>query len=383
MITEQEFFSRLAAVRKLMEDEMIDALIIGSSAQLDQRGLLRWLMGYYLPVFEETVVIPSEGAPIYFAHDALGAYHAANSPLHPEPRIISAALYLSDPAAPVAEYLRSIYARRIGIAGATGLSAHFFNSLTRHLNTVPIDVSWQVANLRMVKSPAEIALTRAAIKLNEDTLLAYVNEVHAGGYEPDALAVGYAFAALAGAEDQYWMSGSGSPAIVAPVAVAKSFRHCWQKTDYNFIVIEHSAPGGHFGEISQLLKIGQRDPELESAQSAVVEAILAAAEMIRPGNTVGQVAAAAERRLVAGGWMQPRSANTCAAPIGHGQGLDFWEIPSIDADNKQLIVPGMRFNLHPSVVMSDGNKVSYCDCYVSTQSAAERLSTLPYQVIYC
>ena len=72
-------------------------------SQIDQRGSLRWLMDYYLSVYEECVVIRPKGAPVYFAHDGLAAFHAGNSPLRPEARVIPPHLYLSDPAAPVGD----------------------------------------------------------------------------------------------------------------------------------------------------------------------------------------------------------------------------------------------------------------------------------------
>lgn len=382
-ITQEEFDARLAAVRQVLEQEGVDALVIGASAQLDQRGVLRWLMDYYLPVFEEVLVVRGQGNPIYFAHNGGSAHHAAGSPLHPEVRVIPPNLYLSDPAAPVASYLCDVGAVRVGIAGLAGLSARFAASLQAHLPHRLRDLSRPMDLLRMVKSPAEVSLTRQAIRLNEDTLANYARQVQAGRYELDVLAKGYAFAALAGAEDQFWLSGSGGGAVPAPLAVAKVRRHRWDSQDYHTLVIEHSATGGHFGEVCQTLRIGHRDPCLEAAQAAVVEAIQAAAGCIRPGNTVGQVAAAAEQVLRTDGWMAPRCPGAAAPPMGHGQGLDFWELPSVSADNTQLIVPGMRFNLHPAVMTAGGNKVTFCDCYLSTPTGAERLSTLSYEVIYC
>ena len=88
MISAQEYQSRLASVQALIIRENLDALVLGASAQIDQRGSLRWLMDYYLSVYEECVVIRPEGAPVYFAHDGLAAFHAGNSPLRPEARVI-------------------------------------------------------------------------------------------------------------------------------------------------------------------------------------------------------------------------------------------------------------------------------------------------------
>lgn len=382
MISAQEYQSRLASVQALIIREDLDTLVLGASAQIDQRGSLRWLMDYYLSVYEECVVIRPEGAPVYFAHDGLAAFHAGNSPLRPEARVIPPHLYLSDPAAPVGDYLRSIRARNIGVAGTAGLSARFILSLNRQLDRPVRDISQKIAQLRMVKSPAEIAMAREAVHLNEESLWAYLKGVRPGALESEALARGYAFAAGRGCEDQYWMVGSGNPAVISHAVLSLGRKHQWQDGDDSAVVIEVSGPGGYYGEVWQALKFGARDPELEAALAAVSRSIQAAAEMIRPGNTVGQVDEAAEASLVKDGWAAPRTAREPAAPIGHGQGLDAWEIPSISADNTQIIEPGMRFNLHPGVVKKNGSRISYCDCYISSDSAAERLSTLPYDVIY-
>lgn len=382
MISPQEYQNRLASVQALMVREGLDALILGASAQIDQRGALRWLMNYYLSVYEEYVVIRPEGTPVYFAHDGLAASHAGRSSLPVEARVIPPHLYGTDPAAPAVDYLRSIRAKAVGIAGTAGLSARFILSLHRQTDRPVRDVSRELAQLRMVKSPAEIELSREAVRLNEEALWAYLKEARPGELESDALAKGYAFAVGRGAEDQYWMSGSGDPAVISHAVLSLGRKHRWQDGEDSAVVIEVSSAGGHYGEVWQALKFGARDLELEAALSAVVQSIQTAAEKIRPGNTVGQVAAAAEDSLVKNGWAIPRSGQEPAVPIGHGQGLDAWEMPSISADCTQIIVPGMRFNLHPSVTKKNGSRVSYCDCYISTDGPAERLSSLPYDVIY-
>ncbi len=61
MVSRGELQRRHRLLREAMESEGIDALVAGASAQLDQRGLLRWLFDYYLPVFEEYAVIPWTG----------------------------------------------------------------------------------------------------------------------------------------------------------------------------------------------------------------------------------------------------------------------------------------------------------------------------------
>lgn len=381
-IAKEEFLARHAALYAKMEEAGLDALIVGASAQIEQRGALRWLLDYYLSVYEESLVMAPGREPVFFAHDGTAVVQLETCPITPEIRVTPATTYLEDEAAPVADYLNAIRARRVGFACMAGISARYLASLQRHFDGEIVDFTLPLDQLRMVKSPAEIAMTLETVKLNEDSLWEFVRHVRPYASEGDALAAGYAFAAKAGAEDQYWMSGSGVPAIALHAVPARRRNYRFKSEDYTVLAVEHAIPGGHYGETWNLIRIGAKDPELEAAQAAVVESLQAAAEMIRPGNTVGQVAEAAEKSLIASGWLTPRPAGAPVSPIGHGQGLDAWEYPSVNAACTQVIVPNMRFNLHPAIQMSNGTKVSFCDCYLSTEGSCRRLTTLPYDVLY-
>lgn len=214
------------------------------------------------------IIICPEGVPVYFAHDSLAAFHAGNGPLSLETRVIPPHLYTTDPAVPAADYLRSIQAKSIGVAGTAGLSARFILSLNRQIGHTVQDMSMELARLRMIKSPAEIEMSRAAVRLNEEAMWAYLKEARPGELESNALAKGYAFAIGSGGDD--------------------SSR-------------QHGGPGG-----------GRRRS--------------------KPG----------QRRL----GYSPKHPGACRADRPRS-GLGCLEIPSISADNTEVIVPGMRFNLIP------------------------------------
>jgi Xaa-Pro aminopeptidase len=69
----------------------------------------------------------------------------------------------------------------------------------------------------MVKSDEEIRLIKKTIELNEATLKVYLDHAEAGKPECEAMNAASCFAAEAGAEDQFWMEGTGTDGPPSPL----------------------------------------------------------------------------------------------------------------------------------------------------------------------
>jgi Xaa-Pro aminopeptidase len=353
---------------------------------MDFRGVLRYICNYYLPVFEEYLVVPLSGPMTFFAHDSSGADYMAEFGVADDVRIIPGYEYNSDPGRCVGEFVKSLAPKSLGIAGYAGISANFYLSLRRHLGGLePRDFTKELNAVRMVKSPAEIALTEAAIALNEDAFRQYLQLVRPGNRELDAVDRISEAALKKGAEDLYWMASSGKIPRLGYLSEARRRKHVWQAGDYHYIVLEHSAEGGHFGETTHLISLGAPNPEYERVFAVVCKSQRAAAAQIKPGALVGKLADAAEEVLTDAGYAAPykgeSSIVTRPPAIGHSQGLDVWEFPRIVHGDETVIQPGMRFNLHPAVTLLDGAKITSCDCWISTETGGRRLSSLPYEII--
>ena len=67
------------------------------------------------------------------------------------------------------DLVRSLGDSRVGLSGLAGLSANFYLSLLRHLDgRTPVDFTLRMNRIRMVQSPAEVRLSEAAVRLNEE-----------------------------------------------------------------------------------------------------------------------------------------------------------------------------------------------------------------------
>lgn len=377
----EELAARLSNVRRAMEEAGVQVLVTGSSAQYDHRGMLRYLTDYYISVFEEFLVIHREGPVVFFAHDGAGASYMEELDTVDEIRILPGEEYLSCPGKCVAEYLKEKRVARVGLAGLSGLSASFYRSLTETAAGISWrDLTKEILQIRMRKSPYEMALSREAIRLNEEVFHYYLAQIAAGKPECEAIRRAAAYGWEAGCEDQYWLTDTGKGPVCRPLPLARDKGHVWQPGDMQGIVLEHSADGGHYSEVSRHIVIGREDSAVAEAYEALAGAQEAALAAMKPGRTVGQVAEAAEKALRETAFGAPYAEEAAPLCLGHGQGLDVWEYPRIIRGDETVLTPGMRFNLHPPVKLADGRQISFCDLYAVTETGAEKLSTLEDRV---
>lgn len=379
-ISKSEILDRQNRLRLIMAERGVDAVCVGGSAQIDTRGILRYLINYYLPVFEEYLVIPRRGPVVFFPHDGSGTDYAKAFSVVNEIRPIPDIEYVNDPALSIIKLFKELGCKKVGTAWGRGISSGFYKSFLNHIGSIETeDFAPIFDNMRMVKSPAEILLMKDAVRLNENILKQYLKNVAAGRSETEAVRVASDFALQQGAEDLYWMASSSRIPSLAFWAASRQFKHIWQQRDYHYIVLEHSCNGGYYSEITQLISFGEPAKEYSRAYQAIRTAQKAAAALIRPGIPVSQLADAAQKALIDYGYIQE---GTVPSPcIGHSQGLDAWERPRISGDEETIIRAGMRFNIHPSVTLSDGAKITSCFTYLSTEQGVELLSDLPDEII--
>ncbi len=385
-ISDKEFKRRKTVVRDAMAKENVDLILVGGSDKWEQRGMLRYLTGYYVPIFEEYVLLPMDGPLTFFAHYSYGAKHAHDYPAIEHADFIPLEDMYVDPGKRVAQYINRYKPKRIGVT-RSNITAEFYLSVVSHLDAgieiVDFTRSFDLA--RMPKSDEEIALSELGIKINEDAFHAYLKGVREGGRELDAITEASYAVRKAGCEDQYWMCGSGTTPAQGSIPLAMDRNHVWKKGDLNVIIIEIAGPGGHFGEITHLISLGEPAPEVYKAFNAVSEAQKLAGAAIKPGVPIGDIADMVDQYFIDAGYYPKNPENKKSATtgnmIGHGQGLDTMEHPYVMSGEQTIIQPGTRVNIHPNVALPSGVRAISCDCYVATETGARRLSAMPYDLI--
>ncbi|WP_422486757.1 M24 family metallopeptidase [Gudongella sp. DL1XJH-153] len=371
-----ELEKRIQSLRVVMSDKGIDVFITGAGAQIDQRGIVRYFLDYYIPVFAEYMVIPLKGPVTMIPHDYAGARYAETSPaiedIIPLPSGVSPAKF-------VADVVKKYSQKSVAIANLDGLSYNFAKDLMSELSGMEvIDINDDIDKIREIKSEFEIKQTILTTKINEDSFFALLKEVKPGVYDIDAIQKARAATELMGVEDQYWMIGTQQGAGFW--IDAKDKPTMWKEKDLIVGVTEHSYAGGHWGEVANLISIGEPDKEIIEVQKALAIVQKEAAKAIKPGNTIGQMADRAQQVLEELGYSEKYTADSPVRYFGHSQGLDVFEQPIIMSGETKLMEKGMRLNFHPSASMRDGRKFSYCVNYYVTESAGVRLTNLSDEI---
>lgn len=371
-----ELDNRIKKLREIMANAGIDVFVSGGAAQIDQRGIVRYFLDYYIPVFEEYMVIPLNGPVTFLPHDYAGASYASICQVIEEiitiPTGVVAAKMVSDT-------VKKYQPKKIGVANLTGMSYQFYNQLRNELYAYDIvDLNDQVAKIREIKSKFEIEQTLETVKMNEDSFHAFLKEVKSGVYDIDALQKARAVTDLMGVEEQYWMIGTQGPAGFW--IVAKEQPRIWNEKDIIVGVTEHAGPGGHWGEVANLISIGEPEKALVDAQRALANAQKEAASIIKPNTTIGEMADRAQKSLEEQGYAEAITPNSAARYFGHSQGIDVFESPVIVSGQSKLMEEGMRLNFHPSASLPDGRKISYCVCYLVTKDGYKRLTNLSDEI---
>jgi Xaa-Pro dipeptidase len=101
----EELKRRKRVICEAMEKGGVDAIVIGGSDKWEQRGLIRYLTDYYVPIFEEYVVFPLNGPLTFFAHYSYGAKHSAHYPAIEHADFIPLQDLYADPGKRIAEYI--------------------------------------------------------------------------------------------------------------------------------------------------------------------------------------------------------------------------------------------------------------------------------------
>ncbi len=355
-----------------MAAEEADVLVVGGSARSDRRGALRYVADSYVQFFEECAVIPLDGPVGYFAHDSGRARCVEELPA------VEYADFMTRPGScgKVAEYVKKFHPKRVAFYGVHTLSAEFHLSLAERLEDLRmIDFTESLDGIRSVKSDEEIALSQHAVCLNEDVFRVYLKGIEEGSGILDAIAEASSFAMKNGCEDQYWLLGSqGAAPRSLPMAPKKDLLRT-DEGGSHVIVLEHTSPGGYFGEVMHSVFLGEPPDEAVAAFQAISRAQMLAGGAMQPGATVGSIADLIDEFLIYEGFLRKEDAGKAS---GHGQGLDIAEPPVVISGDPAVIQPGMRLNLHPSITLSTGIHVVSTDCYVIEKNGSRRLSALPY-----
>jgi len=273
-------------------------------------------------------------------------------------------------------------AKRIGVEWASkGLDAASGRALDAAFAEVAtlVDASRLVAELRLVKSPAELAYVRRAAAL-ADTALAAALEVTGPGADEARIQAALTGAVYAGDGDE-----TGNPPIVGsgPYALlcrAHSGRRRLDASDQLTLEWAGTYRRYHAAQMRTIC-VGPPRPRHLELFDAAHEALAATEARLRPGYTVGEVYDAHAHVLDRRGLGEHRL-NACGYALGATYAPSWMEWPMFYEDNPVVLEPNMVFFLHMILMDSaTGTAMTLGRTSIVTDGAPEPLSAHPLELL--
>jgi Xaa-Pro aminopeptidase len=239
------------------------------------------------------------------------------------------------------------------------------SKLARNASLEP--VAGLIERLRMVKSPAEIALIRGSVETNSRAYEKALSRLRPSMTETE-------FAA----ELEFRMRRFGAEKPAFDTIVASGPRTALphaQPTDARLaaggtVLIDMGAfQAGYASDMTRMFFVGKPSPRMKSAYAAVLEAQLAAIDAVRPGVKSSAVDRAARNILKA-----HKLDRYFVHSTGHGLGLEIHEPPRLGMKDHTKLEAGMAITIEPGVYLEGVGGIRIEDTVLVTGTGCEVLT---------
>ena len=366
-----EFDDRLNRLKLRMAEHKLDCVLLFAQESM------YWLTGYdtFGYCFFQCLVVKSDGQMVLLtrAPDLRQARHTSNI----ENIIVWEDRGNADPTGTLLDLLREmdLLGSKIGLEYDTvGLNARYGKLLGEKLSTLAelSDASDIVANLRVIKSPAELEHTRRAGQLADLALDAAIAEAKAGADEGDILAAMHAATFSAGGDypANEFIIGSGRDALLCRY---KSGRRKLDKNDQ--LTLEWAGTWAHYhAAMMRTLIVGKPSARHLELYQAAHDALLAVREAMQVGNRFADMFDAHADTLDKAGLAHHRL-NACGYSLGATFTPCWMDPPMMYAGNERLIEAGMVLFTHMIIADSDAETAMTLGLsYITTEDGPEPLS---------
>lgn len=239
--------------------------------------------------------------------------------------------------------------------------------LEEQLGSKLIPTSDLVADLRTIKTSAELGALRAAAKLTDEAFAHILNHLAPGQSETDI--------AL---ELERYLRLNGAERIAFDITVASGKRSAMphgtasQKrlAEGELVTLDFGAVvNGYHADMTRTVALGEVSDQHAQLYQAVLEAQEAALTAAAPGKDGKAVDAVARSVLESHGLAEAFSHS-----LGHGVGLAIHEAPRLSPNVSVTLQPGMAVTIEPGAYLPGDAGVRIEDLVVITEAGAERLS---------
>jgi Xaa-Pro aminopeptidase len=230
-----------------------------------------------------------------------------------------------------------------------------------------VTVKGWIEELRMVKSPAELARIRRSVETNSRAFEQAVKRVRVGMKEQDLAAeLEYRMRRLGAEKPSFETIVAGGVRSALPHAQPTAARF---QTGELIVVDMGAIQEGYCSDMTRMLFLGSPSAKVKRTYKAVLEAQLAGIDAVRAGARTAAVDAAARNVLQGYGLEKAFIHST-----GHGLGLEIHEPPRLGKRDKGRLKTGMAITIEPGVYLEGFGGIRIEDTVVVTENGCEILT---------
>jgi Xaa-Pro dipeptidase len=252
------------------------------------------------------------------------------------------------------------------------LDSSFYTKLAKDYEL--IDAGRDLALLRAVKEACEIERIEEAARIAEQALNKALSSLEPGVTEAEIAGIIESEMRSLGAEDHAF------PTIVA-FGLNTVYPHAQPSPrrrleDGQPVLIDLGALyKGYCSDMTRTIDYGGVGDEFTSALKAVIDAVEAAIDIIKPGVRIGDIDSAARKVLERNGL-----AKYFIHSLGHGVGVEVHEYPRVSMDNNDKLLEGMVITVEPGVYIPGKFGIRVEELVLVTSKGARLLTRFPREL---
>lgn len=246
-------------------------------------------------------------------------------------------------------------------------SKFLLDLLSKRRGIKPVNGSWAVDNARMVKDAEEIALMRAASRVNDATMADAVNALCSGISERKMVGI------VGDLHVKHGADAAVSQLVCYGIGCIEPHHESGSATlnDGYSIILDIFAPVGHYWcDMTRTVFYKFVSDDQRKVYEIVRKANLAGINAVRPGVPLRDIDLAARKVIDEAGY-----GKYFTHRLGHGIGLDVHEPPDCSNTSEAIAAPGMCFSIEPGIYLPGKWGIRIEDLVVVTEDGVEVLNS--------
>lgn len=358
-LTDQDYLLRQEKVRRLMEEQSIDALWIEGGMNLQYFFDVSWWSSER--VFG--VVLPATGDPVWIC------------PGFEAPRASEVIRFGEDirtweehesPYGLLRETFQSMVNPVNKMAVGPNVRNFVVEGIRKETGVELVDGSGLIDRCRGIKTAKELSYMDLANRITKKAYQWAFAQVEPGMTSQDLRAL------ISTGHDNLGVSGGGWPLFGPLSAFPHGSRQEYHLKEGDVILVDGGCTvEGYRSDVTRSIVFGKPKDKQLKVFDIVKRARDAAMAAVRPGIPAGEIDRAA-RTVVEDAGYGPDYAHFVHR-LGHGIGLDWHEWPYLVKDNPLPLEPGMTMSNEPGIYIYDEFGLRIEDCFVVTEDGGSYL----------